>query len=673
MLECLVRLHRPFPAPRPLLAFLYLLALAALSIYLCREVFLREHTGYMNSMHGFWMAISRLAGAHWLVPAWWPYWDGGMPFEHTYAPLVPAATRCIAGLSGASISRAFHALAGFIYCLGPLTMFIMAWRLSAAPGYGFAAAVAYSLTAPAQLLAPEDRFRWGSVGDAWRLYLNFVWDEAPHLLALALASIAMIFLARLLADGRRRRDWLLGVVFAAGAVLANPFGFTILAMAAVSLWLASGARRHGLVRMLAVGVVVYLLVSPFYPPSLVAAIGTNSRLHDAWPATSIAAAGVAALGTMLLWLALRRWTRDGFVRFLALFAWLVSGPPLLETWLGWHYLPQANRYKIEMEWALALLAAFAARGLIGRFRWRWRVLVCLPLVWLAGRQIAVQRGFAKTVLRSVDIRQTVEYRAALWIERHLPGQRVMAPGSMAQWMNAFSGVGQLSGGPFSTTPNLVQQLAVDAIYRNRLAGDRDAALSLLWLKAFGVEAVATTGPASQEFWKPFTNPEKFHGRLPVLWQEPGTTLYRVPQRSSSLAHVIPATASVTRRPRDGLDTAELERYVAALDDASRPVARLRWTGSNRAVIETQLARGEVVSIQVNYHPGWHARVNGTEAAIHRDGLGLMRIEPACQGACPIELIYDGGWEFRLCRWLPAAALLALAAGRIVVWHIDKLQ
>ena len=46
-------------------------------------------------------------------------------------------------------------------------------------------------------------------------------------------------------------------------------------------------------------------------------------------------------------------------------------------------------------------------------------------------------------------------------------------------------------------------------------------------------------------------------------------------------------------------------------------------------------------------------------ALERDGLGLMWIRPGCNGACEVDLAYDGGWELRLCHYLSLAAIAAL--------------
>jgi len=69
----------------PLAAF-YLTLLAAVQLYLTHNLFFAEFTGHMNSLQGLWISMARLAGEHWFRPSWWPYQDGGVPFEHTYMP-----------------------------------------------------------------------------------------------------------------------------------------------------------------------------------------------------------------------------------------------------------------------------------------------------------------------------------------------------------------------------------------------------------------------------------------------------------------------------------------------------------------------------------------------------------------------------------------------------------
>ena len=105
---------------------LYGAVLLWVNIYIGRDLFFAEYTGHSNSVHGLWMSMARLAGEHWFRPSWWPYFDGGIPFEHAYMPLAPALTALYAKLAGSSVAHAFNVITGLAYCLGPLALFAMA-------------------------------------------------------------------------------------------------------------------------------------------------------------------------------------------------------------------------------------------------------------------------------------------------------------------------------------------------------------------------------------------------------------------------------------------------------------------------------------------------------------------------------------------------------------------
>lgn len=269
----------------------------------------------------------------------------------------------------------------------------------------------------------------------------------------------------------------------------------------------------------------------------------------------------------------------------------------------------------------------------------------------------------KNILQPVDVTRSIEYRAAVWASRNLPGVRVILPG----WANDFTDVWQFSGSSWSQAYNQAQQRGLAGIYNGGETPQQDARVSLDWLRAFGVGAIAVSGPKSQEYWKPFTHPAKFEGLLPLLWREDDVATYKVPQRTSSLAHVVTETAIVNHPPAGPGDTEEIEKYVAALDDPSLPAADFHWAGPNSIQIRSTTSPGQAISVQVSYHPGWHAKSGNRTIEVRRDGLGLMWLRPECSGLCEIQLDYDGGWELRLCRYISftAIGLLILA----VVWRI----
>jgi hypothetical protein len=107
--------HRILPAKSRVsvvLPWLYLLILACINIYICREAFVTDSIGHWNSIHGQWISLARIAGLDWLKPTWWPYWGGGAPLEFTYAPLIPAAMAVMVRLFHCSPEAALNVLTG---------------------------------------------------------------------------------------------------------------------------------------------------------------------------------------------------------------------------------------------------------------------------------------------------------------------------------------------------------------------------------------------------------------------------------------------------------------------------------------------------------------------------------------------------------------------------------
>ncbi len=296
-----------------------------------------------------------------------------------------------------------------------------------------------------------------------------------------------------------------------------------------------------------------------------------------------------------VWAVTRR-LADPMARFAALFAGCFAGIPALYYWQGVSFLPQPGRYQLEMDLSLCLLFCFA---------------VCPLLYGTAQRYRKASIGTGALLL--------------LWL----------------------------------TAPNQIQRIAVYTIYTGQNAGERDAEISVDWMKAFGVAAITVPGPGSADHYHPFVNPRKFEGVLPLLWREGDDSIYQVPLRSASLAHVVPEAAVVKRRPVNGLDVEPLRDYLAALDDTSLPQASLEWETPSRGRIHTSIAPGQVVSLQINYDPGWKARSDGRPLRVRADMLGLTVIEPERAGEQTIDLEFGGGVERSVCLVISVVSGLGL--------------
>jgi hypothetical protein len=639
------------------LPWLYLAVLVCVNVFICREAFVTEAAGHWNSIHGQWISLARLAGLDWLRPNWWPYWGGGSRLEFTYAPLIPVLIAAMMRCFRSSPELALNLLTGVVYCLGPVAFFLLSWKVSKRPGYSFAAALAWSLISPVALLIPDHGFQPSTLWSARRLYLAFEWDDLPHLTSLTLLPLAVWFLVRALRSSRPL-DYAVTSLTMAGMMLANMFGFILAALAVVTIPFAMDPRfRPSLIARAALtGAAAYALASPWATPSLLLTIRRNEAGNGevAGLLASVVAFAAVAIGFWSVWRLSHRYTLEWAARWMLLSGTVVILIAALGQF-GLHFVPQPGRYKVEAEAAIVWMVVF---GFSAAPRWV-RVALVLPLIWLAAQQTLAFRGFARDLLRPAGVRQSIEYQADSWASAHFPGQRVMMGGSLGNFLNAYTAMDQLSAQPYTTAPNWEEQIAVYTIYRAETAVDGHAEHSLPWLKAFGVQAIAVPGPRSPEYWKPFADAGKFEGVLPMLWRQQDTTIYRVPQRSASLAHVLTPAQLVQRRPIHGLDTGEVRRYAAALDSTSA-TAVFEWQECRRARIRARLAPGEIVSTQMNYDPGWRATVGGNVRVTRPDGIGLMVIEPACEGDCEITLQFEGSLESWLCRAASGAALLLIA-------------
>ncbi len=639
----------------PISALIYAALLLWLNVYIARDFF-SGHTAHMNSMQGFWAALAKLGPGAWFRPSWWPYWDCGIPLEAAYSPLYPMLGAAWSAIVRVPPDMAISSIAGLAYIAAPLTLFAMAWGLTRAAGASFFAGLIYSLISPTQWIVPDGGFGWNRIWEARRLFLVAVWDDAPHMIAVALLPLAVLFLARGVERGRRL-DYALAAVCMALMAMASAFGPVMALVAALAL-VASSADKEWKGRaaaILATGACAYLLAIGFVPPSVLRAIGESTAAGDQerWTLESLTAFAAAVLGFTILRYALRRFKIDQSISLFVYFTWIAGSVPLAAAYLHRRLMPQPIRYKFEFELGLALLIAFGGRALLNRFPTAIRRACIFVVLALAAEQLVRFRKLEKEYLFPQDVKQTVEYRAAAWAASNLPGTRVFFPGSLAQWANAFTDVPQLTGGSFSMATNQSQQNAEAAIVFETGDLDSHAQLSLTWLKAYGVGVIAAPAPGSPDYRHPFAEPSKFDS-LPPVWSDQGVTLRRVPLTSDSLAHLVPETAISRHPPKTPEDAAEAARYGAALSDAA-----LSWQGRDRLSIRGAFRPGDVLSIHEGYSPGWRATVSGRNPAIYKDGLGLMWLRPECAGACQVTLDYWGGWEWWICHALSVATLAAL--------------
>lgn len=591
-----------------------------------------------------------------------------MPFENAYLPLVPGLTAIIASVAGCSPAHAFHFLAALTYSLAPVFLFLFAFEVSGRLLASFWAALLWSLVSPSVLI-PKLLQELGSPWGSHRLLNIVYWGETPHSLALCLLPLALLFLARYLEIPSARR-LALAVIVTAAVMLTNAFGIVVVSLSSVMLFAARGKRGwKQLLSVAAILVASYLLICRFLPPTLIRLIAINSQTAGGDYRFTFQSRlfGCIFLVTLVALWAVTRRLSDMMLRFAILFAACFGGVTVLAYWKDINFLPQAHRYSLEMEAGACLLAAFALDPVFRRFPRKYCVaaaVVCvIPLGWAALQDWRM----ARRLIHRVDITQSSPFRQARWIDTHFPGQRVLIANQNEWWFNLFSNNPQLSGGNEATAPNWMQRVAVYTIHSGMNAGDQDGPISVFWLKAFGCGAVVVPEAGGSDSYHAILNPRKFDGLLPLVWRDRDDSIYQVPLRSTTLAHVIPVSAIVSRRPIHGLHIEPARLYVAALEDPSLPAPSLRWENPEHAQILAKIAPDQAVSVQVTYDPGWRASVNGRSQRIRSDQLGMIIVEPDCKGDCAIDLEYTGGTERRIC--LVVALLVgSLLAGMLFQRH-----
>lgn len=620
----------------------------------------------MGSIEGAYIGLSRYILEHPRDLSWFPLWYCGIPFQNAYPPLLHVLVAITAWALRISPALAHHVMGGAFYCLGPVALLFLAYALSGNLRLSFVASLLFSLISPSVFLMPSIRVDVGSFWNARRLEALVVYGDAPHIAAVTLLLFAILALHRAF----ERKTALAGVaavILLASVALTNWLGTFSLAIAAISYLVALAdddspinpgwARIAGFAALLAA--LAYCLASPWIPPSTIAAIQHNAQfiigryvmgMTQLWCGVLVLAAA-----TGLRWV-LRRAHASLCLRFGFYFLLLTAALALPAEFLHFHLMPQADRYHIEMEIAVCLVLAFGLGPLVIRTAGKYRTWLAVALLICAALQAWNYRRYARTQIRPIDIRHTVEYDASRWLQANMPNRRIFTSGSVQFWLNAFSDVPEVGGGfgQGVVNPEIpVMHYGIPFIQKN---GDSAA----MWLRLLGAKAVVVSGPPSRDSYAfVWTDPNKFRGVLPELWRNGGDAIYAVPMRSQSLAHAILPGDVAVKFPRHVLDFEPVRALNAALDNPALPSASFIWKNRHEAAIFASLQPQQVLFVQVSHHPGWHATVNGEPRPVRRDGLGFMIVEPRCSGPCEIRLFYDGGLEMRLARLAQAASILVM--------------
>jgi hypothetical protein len=629
--------------------------LFALNAWITLPLFHTAYTKQMGSIEAAYIGLARYIAAHFTQLDWFPLWYSGIPYPDTYPPLLHWICGLVVATTHVSPGLAHHFVTATLFALGPVTVFWMLSRLTGNRGAAFAAALGYSLFSPACLLSREVRFDAGGIFAARRLHTLVIYGEGPHLTSMCLLPLAIGMLH--LALTKRRPLYWFGAALAIAAVpLSNWLGAVALAFGVVSLLLAYpiNLRRWAVAALL--GAWAYAIALPWMSPSTIRVIQANApRVANNFESTigqKLFLSGTALGLLAAAWL-LRRTRLEPAARFALLFSYLTGVTALGKYWFKLALVPQPERYHLEMDMAFWMTAGLLIWPLLDRGRVRTFALcfatVCVVLL------AAFQHRAAREWERPIDIATTIEYKSARWVDTHLPGARVFAPGTIGFWLNAFSDNPQITGGFDNGILNAMLPHVIFQVY----AGEKQSVMVDL-MKAYGVDAVIAGGKDSAEFYHPISHPEKFAG-LPELWRDKGDAVYDIPRRSRSLAHTILPGDLVQATPA-AYDTTAIQPYLAAIENPEMPPVALRWLAPDHAIIHASEVRPEqLFSVQISWDKGWGAFVQDRRVPVWGDKLGQVVVEPRCSRECEVQLRYDGGTEHRAASVI---CLLALAFGTV---------
>ncbi len=632
----------------------------------------------MGSLDGVYIAIARFIQAHGPQPGWYPYWRCGIPFEQVYQPIFHAIVAAFSSASGFTTARGYHWVVGAVYCLGPVSLFWLTARLTSNLPTGFVAALIYSLLSPSALLVPAIAGDLGGLYWGRRLHVALVYSDTPNLAALTLLPLVILLL-----DVARRRSeyWplILAAFLTAAILLTNVPASIALGMAMAAYALAFATPRFWW-QIGAVGLAGGLMAVGWFPPSMIRAVSANlSRYEPANRFTANHYAGFAAAAFLLPVLAIlaRKINIAEPARFAGFFLLFAGGVTLLNYWFDVTILAQPRRFQIAMEIPIAILLAIGGIGLWKRiqpvpvqslkeFGWM-RVALLAGGVLFLGFEIQSLRFFARKIIRPIDGTYLSEYRTAKWLEQNAPGQRVYAAGSTMFWMNAFADIPQVTGCCEQSIALPVTQMMRYTLGTDDEAGDRTFAVSLAWLQVLGANYVVVPGPQSTDVYKwDWKHPAKFDGRLREITREGGNIVYEVPQRSAVPAHLVLRNELISRYPINGLDVEPLARYNAAIQDAGRAAVFME-NGADPRVYEfrVELAAHQLFSVQIPFHAGWRATVNGHAVPVAQDALGFVVVEPGTIGPARIRLTFADWPEQSACRAISGLTIAGLLVGLVI--------
>jgi hypothetical protein len=180
-----------------------------------------------------------------------------------------------------------------------------------------------------------------------------------------------------------------------------------------------------------------------------------------------------------------------------------------------------------------------------------------------------------------------------------------------------------------------------------------------WLIASGTDAVIAHEDPSQEPHRQMPKPRKFVGRLPVIYDQGGDIVYRVPRRFSGMARVVNEARmeSLEPIPWSNENAAQLRAYAIAAEESTTEVGYQRVSNVEMR-LRVRTAPGESVLVQETWDAGWTAYEGSAKLPVVKDVLDFMRI-PVAPGDHDIRLVYEWPAESRIGQCVTLLSIVVL--------------
>jgi hypothetical protein len=640
------------------------LAVFLISAALIAPLFKLNYSNYWGSIESIFISDARHLRDHGYTAKWQPDWYCGTRWDYIYPPALRYGTALIAFNPKTSLARAYHLYIAFFYCFGIAGVYLLIRAATGSRGWAFTGAIATALLSPSYLFL-RDIYRDARLAGLPPQRLNALarYGEGPHITALGWIVYALACSWQGLRRGRM--GWLILAAICCAMVTSNNFyGTTALAMwfpfLAWAIWLEE--RDHWVwVRAAAIAVLGYGLTASWLVPSYFQLTLFNLR-HVSAPSTA--------------W---SRWAAFGLFAAFAVWSWFWAKGKPGRTWtvfvaggtafftlsvLGnqfynFRILGEPLRLVPELDLSIILLLLIGLRRLwqIPRVP-RWAFLVLALGVLVLSRHY-LRGGWG--IFVEDNEKNRIEYKLTKWIHENLPGERVLASGSLRFWYNAWYDGPMLGGG---SEQGLLNQYTIPAQWHIFMGND--AQFSIQWLQAMGASAVVVHDKNSQERYKDFEFAGKFKGILEVLHDSgQGDVIYRVPRRFPARARVVDRARldAAPPMPRDG-DGDVMNVHIDVLEKGPDARPELIRESRDRMRLKARTGPGQSLVVQETFDPYWRAYESGRPLEIRQTILQFMRID-APPGEHDIEFRFETPLENQVGR---GVTLATLAAMTFLLWR-----